>query len=200
MNSQLGIVVLIDVEAALNANSLHGNAFLIDNYRFMGSTGQGTEQLTTAVVGAQIVNWLATGIDLSGQQPYPFLEKIGGEAVEKQIMVPQLFDSPVLDDSRGLWWGATVDASIPGKYSYTLSFDIAGKKMELVPSINVQTGFTMFEKLQNATAQRTVSATLAQAKTQALRASSVPTPGDHLSFFPMSQLNKMRSLLNKINR
>ena len=88
MINQNAIIVLIDVEAALKAKSLHGNSFLIDNYRIKGSTGQGTEQLCTAVIGSQIFNWIISGLDLSGRQPFPVLENIGGEAVEKQINKP----------------------------------------------------------------------------------------------------------------
>jgi hypothetical protein len=196
MNNQLAIVVLIDVEAALKANTLHGNTYLIDNYRFRGSTGEGTEQLTTAVIGSQILNWLVAGIDLSGQQPIPVLESIGGEAVERQILVPQLFDSPALDGALGLWWGATVDANVGGKYGYTLYLDMAGRKMEFVSAIDVRPGFTMHRESARPLEGRTALAPASSPFTQVARLN----PDNHVSPFSRAQLNRMRSVLNRMGR
>lgn len=200
MNSQLAIVVLIDVEAARKAKSLQGNTYLIDNNRFMGSTGEGSEQLCTTIVGNQIMNWLASGIDVSGQQPFPVLVGIGGEAVDKQIMVPQLFDSPALDGSLGLWWGATVDANVAGKYSYTLYFDIAGERMEFVSSIDVRTGFTMGTafsfKAAAANAGVRTAATSLRARTTA--DGSLANPDNHVSLFTRHQVDAMKSLRGKL--
>lgn len=139
MLGQLTIVVAIDVEAALAEGTLANNIYAVDNYKFNGSTGQGTRNLTTYVCGNQILNWLATGIDIFGT--YPMLEGIDGDAVEKQIMVPQQFQSPDLY-GLGLWWGATVDARVSGIYNYTLRFDMDGVKMAHDFSVNVQRAFS----------------------------------------------------------
>lgn len=205
MINQNAIIVLIDVEAALNANTLQGHSFLIDNYRFKGSTGQGSEQLCTAVIGSQILNWLITGLDFSGVQPTPALENIGGEAVDKQIMVPQLFDSPSLVN-LGLWWGATVDANAAGKYNYTLFIDIGGTKMELVSSINVQPGFTMETPLAQASARLGVtslkSRSLAQSSIleRTTADGSILNPSNHVPLFPKDLADKMRAVRNNFNR
>lgn len=197
MNSQLAIVILIDVEAALKAGTLHNNTYLIDNFRFMGSTGQGSGQLTTAVVGNQIMNWLVSGIDISGGQPTPVLESIGGEAVERQIMVPQLFDSPALDGNMGYWWGATVDAITPGKYSYTLHFDIAGTKMEFISTIDIQSGFTMEPVPPKAVAGRPMKSASSDRTTIGKK---IINPDDHLSLFTKNQIDTMKNTLNKAGR
>ncbi len=204
MNNQLAIVVMIDVEAALRSGSLQGNTYLVDNNRVNGSSGQGSGQLTTQVVGNQIVNWLASGIDLSGQQPFPVLESIGGEAVEKQVMVPLLFDSPALDGNLGLWWGASVDANVSGKYNYTMFFDIGGVKMEFVSSVNVVQDFTMEPEIaalvtrprMAAPARR--AATALQARTAA--DGSILNPDNHVSLFTRNQINQVKSLREEQNR
>lgn len=203
MNSQLAIIVAIDVEAALNKDTLHGNSYLIDNNRFMGSSGQGSEQLTTMVVGSQILNWLVIGIDLSGQQPFPVLEKIGGEAVDKQIMVPQLFDSPALDGGLGLWWGATVDANVAGKYNYTLYFDISGVKMELVSSIFIQSGFTMLKEFsfnKGSTKAASKGKSNSSLYARVVSDGSISNPDNHVSLITKSQLNKLRSKRKQLLR
>lgn len=195
MYSQLAIVVLIDVENALRENTLRGHTYLIDNYRFMGSTGQGTEKLTTMVVGNQILNWLVTGIDLAGQQPVPALVGIGGEAVEKQILVPQFYDSPALDGNMGYWWGGTVDSNVPGTYSYTLYFDIGGTLMEFVSAVTVSTGFTM-EPHEIASPYRKRSA---PQKGRVLD-SRLMNPENHASLFSRDEVLRMREQLNKISQ
>jgi hypothetical protein len=71
MSQQLGIVVMIDTAAAIEAGSLDGNIYLIDNAKWAGSTGEGTGHLVTAVDGSWIfgqadtliLNWLPLGID-----------------------------------------------------------------------------------------------------------------------------------------
>jgi len=180
MNSQLAVIALVDVEAAINANSLAGNIYVVDNNRLIGSTGQGTAALTTTVVGCQIVNWLVSGIDWSNPLMYAFINNIKGEAVEKQIMIPQLFDSPAIG-SMGYWWGGTVDAIIPGKYSYTLSIDLGGKmNLDWNLYLDVQTGFIM-EATTATTARAKLSHSL---QDQAIADGSIMNPNNFVSLFP----------------
>ncbi len=72
MAQQFGIVVIIDVDAALRAGSLDGCAYFFDNAGPFGTTGQGTDKLVTAIHGThwldgsqaseQVLNFVATGI------------------------------------------------------------------------------------------------------------------------------------------
>lgn len=151
MNGQLAIAVVIDTQAALAAQSLSDCTYLMDNNRNAGSTGEGTGQLVVRVVGSQIMNWLAIGLGSSSVAVA--LWKIGGDAVDQQVMVPLLFDSPTWDNSGGYWWGAMVDANSPGVYNYTLYFNVReynadwtvkkDTKLEYVTSIDVRSPFTM---------------------------------------------------------
>lgn len=151
MNGQLAIAVVIDTQAALAAQSLSGCTYLMDNNRNAGSTGEGTGQLVVRVVGSQIMNWLAIG--LGSASTAVALWKVGGDAVDQQIMVPLLFDSPTWNNSGGYWWGAMVDANNPGIYNYTLYFNIReynadwtvkkDTKLEYVTSIDLRSPFTM---------------------------------------------------------
>jgi hypothetical protein len=70
MSQQLGILLMIDNAAAIEAGNLDGNIYLIDNAKWTGSTGEGTGDLVTAINGtqvsshavAQVLNWLPYGI------------------------------------------------------------------------------------------------------------------------------------------
>lgn len=202
MINQLAIVVLIDVEVALKQGNLQGCTYLVDNYRFKGSTGQGTGQLRTKVIGCNIMNWLITGLDYSGNQPMPALFSIGGEAVDKQIMVPQLFDSPALGD-LGLWWGATVDAQVAGTYRYTLGISLGAAKMEYESSVYVEPGFTMetttmaASQLKAAPVPRMAISGPDSLLARATADGSLMNPDDHVSLFSKIERDKMRALLNR---
>lgn len=72
MSQQLGIIVMVDVEAALKANTLEGNTYLFDNMKLQGSEGLGTDKLISAINGSsycdgsqaneQVLNWLPYGV------------------------------------------------------------------------------------------------------------------------------------------
>ncbi|HJQ36977.1 MAG TPA: hypothetical protein VKB93_07550 [Thermoanaerobaculia bacterium] len=72
MTQQLGIVVVIDVEAALRAGQLEGCSYFFDNAGPFGTIGNGTDTLITAIHGTQwedgsqaseqILNFLVIGV------------------------------------------------------------------------------------------------------------------------------------------
>ncbi|MBB4100417.1 hypothetical protein [Sphingomonas kyeonggiensis] len=70
MGQQLGIVVLIDIPAAVESNSLAGNIWLVDNGGWDGSTGEGSPDLVCAIdvtdaqldPGNAVLNWIPIGI------------------------------------------------------------------------------------------------------------------------------------------
>ena len=69
---QNGIIVLVDVEALLEEHQVENNVYLLDNTKKVGSTGEGTAELITKVVGAlnpdgslaseAVLNWIPYGI------------------------------------------------------------------------------------------------------------------------------------------
>ncbi|GAB2837587.1 hypothetical protein GCM10022221_41220 [Actinocorallia aurea] len=72
MAQQHGIIVLVDVDNALADRTLDGNAYWFDNFKFLGSTGEGSENLVTIVPGTyyldgsqateQVLNWLPAAL------------------------------------------------------------------------------------------------------------------------------------------
>lgn len=53
----------------------------------------------------------------------PILADITGEAVEKGIIYPARYGTPVPVD-EGWYWSASVDAHVPGIYTYTMHIDL----------------------------------------------------------------------------
>ncbi len=72
MSQQLGIIIMVDVEAAINADTLKANTYMFDNMKLQGSEGQGTDALISAINGSywvdgsqaneQVLNWLPYGV------------------------------------------------------------------------------------------------------------------------------------------
>jgi hypothetical protein len=72
MSQQLGIILMVDVNAAIRANTLEGSTYLFDNMKLQGSEGLGTSKLVSAVNGShywegsqaneQVLNWGSLGL------------------------------------------------------------------------------------------------------------------------------------------
>lgn len=70
MGQQLGIVVVIDIPAAIEHETLEGNVWLCDNGGWDGSTGEGSPELVSALdvtdagldPGPPVLNWIPIGI------------------------------------------------------------------------------------------------------------------------------------------
>jgi len=80
MAQEITIIMLVDIPAALDAGTLEGNIYLVDNLKTEGSENEGTGKLVSAVNGThwfdgsqaseQLINWLPYSItSLSPQLP-----------------------------------------------------------------------------------------------------------------------------------
>ncbi len=211
MNPQITIVIVIDIQAALQSNSLKDNIYLMDTQSEDGSAGEGTENLVTAVrngywcdqsqAGDVVLNWMPVGVnclpptlpkyyseyrnkilykerlrDLSSEPVMlasalqeddsdfvlgrngatlalgeramnldgrlfdagknsldnlsfltPQISAITGEAVDKGVIFPAQYGSPV-PVKDGWYWSATVDTSRIGVYAYTLQITLYDRK------------------------------------------------------------------------
>ncbi|SFW85820.1 hypothetical protein [Chitinophaga sancti] len=80
MAQEVTIIMLVDIPAALDAGTLEGNLYLVDNLKTEGSENEGTGKLVSAINGThwfdgsqaseQLINWLPYSItSLSPQLP-----------------------------------------------------------------------------------------------------------------------------------
>jgi hypothetical protein len=144
MNGQLAIVIIVDTEGALRDGTLTGNAYCLDNNRYRGSAHQGTDHLITHIDGQQTFNWLVAPADIFNSIGFPYITHVSGEAVDKGILVPQMFESPEFQ-SRGLWWGAAACAAVTGDYSYILTIGGFGTSMDLKCYFHARRGFSNYD-------------------------------------------------------
>lgn len=215
MAQEITVIVKVDIQAALQENTLSSNVYMVDNQRTAGSTEQGTDKLCSyckgftwsngAQASEQLINWLVTGVAsppttypekavqrntqiqdkarqqeisklaanlkpnapqsaldkvtkaISGTAIYPkirgldgltrlhsvplitqhgqafdrsmdlddashlapIITHISGEAVDKNVIYPAQYGTPI-DINSGWYWCASVDTNIPGRYSYTM--------------------------------------------------------------------------------
>jgi hypothetical protein len=100
MSQQLGILLMIDSAAAIEAGTLDGNIYLIDNAKWIGSAGEGTGHLVTAVNGARaasqidvpVLNWLPYGV-ASPPPTLPqtfFLGDAARETLSQRVRSPEV--------------------------------------------------------------------------------------------------------------
>lgn len=96
MSQQLGIILMVDVQAAIKANTLEGNTYLFDNMKLQGSEGLGTGKLVSAINGTsyfdgsqaneQVLNWLPYGVgSLPPTLPKSFLSDKSKNSDSKAI-------------------------------------------------------------------------------------------------------------------
>lgn len=74
MNQQLAIIILVDINSAIKAQTLNDNVYLFDNTKLPVSEGKGTPNLVSSISGThwidgsqaneQVINWLPYGMGL----------------------------------------------------------------------------------------------------------------------------------------
>jgi hypothetical protein len=146
MNNQLSVVLQIDIEAALKAKSLAGNVYCIDTSDRSTPETLDSSTFITNVIDNQVVNWLVVGIDWKQDGAYyAEVKDIKGEAVDKGVLFPTLYDSPSVM-GRAYWWGGMVVARVPGIYKYTMTIRLSNiMSFDLDLYLDVTEGFVMSE-------------------------------------------------------
>lgn len=132
----------------MRTGSLIGNVHVVDNGDRPGAPETAGAIPPCRVIGGQVVNWLALGIDWRSPTYQVFVADVRGEAVDKRVLFPKIYDSPALV-GRGYWWGATVDAAVPGVYEYTLALKLgASLTLDQKLHLDVRDDFTMAEPFE----------------------------------------------------
>ncbi|KAF0814288.1 hypothetical protein IGB42_01189 [Andreprevotia sp. IGB-42] len=121
MSQQLAILIMIDTAAAIKAGNLADHIYLIDNAKWVGSTGEATANLVTAVDGtrvrsqmdAQVLNWLPYGIgDLPHSLPQSFFLSPAAKKTINATLVHPASDPQAPAGSAAADEAATATASV----------------------------------------------------------------------------------------
>jgi hypothetical protein len=150
MDKEITILIVIDIPAALEENTLENNIYLMDDRKAAGSEGCGTAQLTTAVNGFYwadgsqacgiILNWALTDVgaipsmlshryDRNQFLMMTTSEELNSSSLYITNISGEAVEKGIIfpaqygspsNSSEGLYWSATVDTNKPGTYTYRL--------------------------------------------------------------------------------
>lgn len=118
------IASVIDVVGALATDSLAGQVYFMDTNKAEGSTGQGTENLRTAVSAGYRLVWTVI-----------FLECEAYAAIDEIIIDPEYCEpeKKVYDGTDVSYWMGTVKKDITSPVPYTVKFKV-GTRDESIPT------------------------------------------------------------------
>ena len=121
--SQVVIKLAVDVVGALESQSMDGNVFAIDTNRRLGSLGNGTDGLQTAVSPGMGISWMIAMIEC---EVYASIENI---VVDKAVMEPARKQFPGTSVS---YWSGEVKRSIQKPITYDLVLKVGSLKKPMV--------------------------------------------------------------------
>jgi hypothetical protein len=124
------VLIVVDVENALQSDNLGENLYMIDNHRYCGSYNIGTHELTTAIKNGRHINWRVCGITPSDNVE---IHHFAGNL--DQVCKPKF-----MDDSDDPHWAGSISAppGSLGKYWYKMGIQFnKGKILEFDPFIQL---------------------------------------------------------------
>ncbi len=135
------ILIIVDVEEALadiSNNSTIANAvYMVDTNAYMGSGGEGTNELVTVLNNGDVVQWTVVPIQPSGQVSIQGFTTYPG-APPSQVAIPTHINPVQSPISANVWESrfATTD-SVGTRYQYSVVLNFQGKSGSFDPFLQV---------------------------------------------------------------
>lgn len=127
--NQVSVLIVVDVEGAL-ANGLGNNVYLVDTNKYTGSGAEGTNELVTACLDGQVINWTVSPIAPSTSIQ---ITAFTGGMVDDKICVPKQYSSP-----DGPYWSGRVEAQgFTGQQQYSVTMSADGHSMTFDPFLQI---------------------------------------------------------------
>lgn len=127
------IVSVVDVAAALADDTLSGSIYLVDNNEAGGSTGEGTEALSTRVKRGDIVVWISTSLE---SEAHVAIASVVVDERYRRYCNPRRF--VYAGTNVDCWVGVItqdVDTPIPYALTFTLGTRTAGMTTTAQPML-----------------------------------------------------------------
>jgi hypothetical protein len=122
----ISIISVVDVVGALANNTLSGNIYLVDNNKTGGSTGEGTEALSTSVKENDEVVWIVQSLECEANA------NIEGILIDSACCEPQKKFYEGTDVSY--WVGKIKKGAKQGEYPYSLQFKVGSRIEDMATS------------------------------------------------------------------
>lgn len=128
---EIDILIIVDTLGALSSGDLGANVYLVDTNKYFGSGHEGQEELQTACVNGQIINWRVTAISPSNDVN---ITNFTGQMITEKICVPE---------KEGLaqdvyWSGEVQTQGATGNYQYSVVLTFDGRSMTFDPFLIVK--------------------------------------------------------------
>ncbi len=128
--SQINVLIVVDVEGALTSGSLQTNVYLVDTNKYMGSWGEGTDELTTTCHDGDVISWAVAPIDPNSNVE---INSFTGTMVNEQIC------NPTKQGIEGAYtWEGRVEArGTTGSVQYSCVLSMDGHNYTFDPFLNI---------------------------------------------------------------
>jgi hypothetical protein len=122
------VLIAVDVTGALSSGNLNNNIYMMDTHGYLGSTGEGTNELQTRVTNAEIITWSVRPIDPATNVT---VQSWGGNAVTGGNITPA-FDQTTNSWSAQFMPTPPYTAGQSYQYNATLQFN-GGETLQFDP-------------------------------------------------------------------
>ncbi|HAA58135.1 MAG TPA: hypothetical protein DCE42_25455 [Myxococcales bacterium] len=126
----IDVLIVVDVEGAL-AGTLSENVYLIDTNKYFGSGSEGQEELRTACLDGQVIQWRIQPVAVSNDVE---ITGFTGQIISENICNPEKVTA--LGET---YWTSRVETQGKSKtYQYSVNVTADGKAMTFDPFLVVK--------------------------------------------------------------
>ena len=124
---KIEVLIVVDAADAVSHGDLQNNVYLVDTNKYVGSSGEGTNELRTKCQDGQIIRWRVTPISEDNKVS---ITQFSGQIINEHVCQP---------GPTGNIWEGRVDTQgkRPRTYQYSVTLDIDGKSLTFDPFLDV---------------------------------------------------------------
>lgn len=122
------VLIVVDAADAVSHGDLQNNVYLVDTDKYLGSSGEGTNELITECEEGQTIRWRVEPISEDNKVS---ITQFSGEIINEHVCQPA---------PKGNIWEGRVDTQgkRPRRYQYSVTLDIDGKSLTFDPFLDVK--------------------------------------------------------------
>lgn len=122
------VLIVVDGADAISHSDLQNNVYLVDTNKYLGSSGEGTNELCTECQDGQTIRWRVEPISEGNKVS---ITQFSGQIINEHVCQP----APTGD----IWEGRVdTQGKRPGRYQYSVTLNIDGKSLTFDPFLDVK--------------------------------------------------------------
>lgn len=128
--SQISVLIVVDTEGATTSGSLQNNVYLVDTNKYMGSWGEGGNELQTACHDGDVISWAVAPIDPNADVE---INSFTGTMINDKICVPTKQGI----EGAYTWEGRVEAQGTTGEVQYSCVLSMDGVNYTFDPYLNI---------------------------------------------------------------